>query len=83
MYMQHHDHVQTTKHTSINLKTTVWAWLIGGFNPVEENISISQVGSFPQVGVEIKNIWNHHPNDICHCENQVNTITDIIDAILE
>ena len=23
--------------------------------------SISQMGSFPQVGVKIKNIWNHHP----------------------
>ena len=22
--------------------------------------NISQIGSFPQVGVEIKNIWNHH-----------------------
>ena len=21
---------------------------------------ISQIGSFPQVGVKIKNIWNHH-----------------------
>ena len=21
---------------------------------------ISQMGSFPQVGVKIKNIWNHH-----------------------
>ena len=23
--------------------------------------NISQIGSFPQVGVKIKNIWNHHP----------------------
>ena len=23
--------------------------------------NISQVGSFPQVGVNIKNVWNHHP----------------------
>ena len=22
--------------------------------------NISQIGSFPQVGVKIKNIWNHH-----------------------
>ena len=22
--------------------------------------SVSQIGSFPQVGVKIKNIWNHH-----------------------
>ena len=25
---------------------------------------ISQTGSFPQVGVKIKNIWNHHPVDL-------------------
>ena len=24
--------------------------------------NISQIGSFPQVGVKIKNIWNHHPD---------------------
>ena len=23
--------------------------------------NISQIGSFPQVGVKIQNIWNHHP----------------------
>ena len=23
--------------------------------------NISQIGSFPPVGVKIKNIWNHHP----------------------
>ena len=23
--------------------------------------NISQIGSFPQVGMNIKNIWNHHP----------------------
>ena len=23
--------------------------------------TISQIGSFPQVGVKIKNIWNHQP----------------------
>ena len=22
--------------------------------------NISQIGSFPQIGVKIKNIWNHH-----------------------
>ena len=25
------------------------------------NIIISQTGSFPRVGLKIKNIWNHHP----------------------
>ena len=28
--------------------------------------NISQIGSFPQVGVKIKNIWNHHPEKILH-----------------
>ena len=26
--------------------------------------NISQIGSFPQVGVNIKNIWNHHLENI-------------------
>ena len=33
--------------------------LVGGFNPSE---NISQLGSFPQVGVKIKDIWNHYPD---------------------
>ena len=32
--------------------------LVGGFNPSEKYAC--QIGSFPQVGVKIKNIWNHH-----------------------
>ncbi len=24
--------------------------------------NISQAGSFPQIGVNIKNMWNHHPD---------------------
>ena len=32
--------------------------LVGGFNHLK---NISQIGSFPQVGVKMKNIWNHHP----------------------
>ena len=31
----------------------------GGFNPFEKYAR--QIGSFPQVGVKIKHIWNHHP----------------------
>jgi len=31
--------------------------LVGGFNPIE---FFSEIGSFPQVGVKIKNIENHH-----------------------
>ena len=34
-------------------------FLVGGFNPFEKYIS--QIGWFPQVGMKIKNIWNHHP----------------------
>ena len=32
---------------------------VGGFNPSEKYAR--QIGSFPQVGMKIKNIWNHHP----------------------
>ena len=32
--------------------------LVGGFNPVEKYDR--HIGSFPQVGMKIKNIWNHH-----------------------
>ena len=32
--------------------------LVGGFNPPEKNIS--QNGNLPQIGVKIKNVWNHH-----------------------
>ena len=31
--------------------------LVGVFNPFE---AIRQIGSFPQVGVKMKNLWNHH-----------------------
>ena len=40
-----------------NIFQTANFWLVGGFNPFE---NISQFGSFPQVEVNIKNIWNHH-----------------------
>ena len=33
--------------------------LVGGFNPFEKYAR--QIGSFPQVGVKIKNVGNHHP----------------------
>ena len=32
--------------------------LVGGFNPFEKYSR--QIGSFPQVGVKLKHIWNHH-----------------------
>ena len=38
--------------------TITYNFLVGGFNPIENYIS--QIGSFPQVGVNIKNLWNHH-----------------------
>ena len=31
---------------------------VGGFNNLK---NISQIGSFPQVGVKVKDLWNHHP----------------------
>ena len=27
--------------------------------------NISEIGSFPQVGVKIKNIWNQHLDSVC------------------
>ncbi len=33
-------------------------YLVGGFNPSEKYAR--QIGPFPQVGMKIKNIWNHH-----------------------
>ena len=37
--------------------------LVGGFNPFEKYAR--EIGSFPQGGVNIKNIWNHHPVTWC------------------
>ena len=35
--------------------------LVGGFNMVSTHLKkISQIGSFPQVGVNMKNVWSHH-----------------------
>ena len=36
---------------------TFYSHLVGGFNPSEKYIS--QIESFPQVGMKIKNSWNH------------------------
>ena len=33
-------------------------YLVGGFDPIEKYAC--QIGSFPQVGMNIRNIWNHH-----------------------
>ena len=35
--------------------------------------NISQIGSFPQVGLKIKNIWNHHPDIYIY----INTTTHV------
>ena len=36
--------------------------LVGGWtNPLE---NISQIGNLPQIGVKIKNIWNHHQENL-------------------
>ena len=34
-------------------------FLVAGFNPSEKYYS-SQIGNLPQLGVKIKNLWNHH-----------------------
>ena len=36
-------------------KYWIYVFLVGGFKK-----NISQNGNFPQIGVKIKNIWNHH-----------------------
>ena len=35
------------------MRTHVYIYLLGGFSPFE---NISKIGSFPQIGVKIKNI---------------------------
>ena len=45
--------------------------LVGGFNPK----NICQNGSFPQVGVKINNIWNHHLVYICLAQGGSSRIT--------
>ena len=34
--------------------------LVGGFKPFHEKYYSSQIGNLPQIGVKMKNIWNHH-----------------------
>ena len=36
--------------------------------------NISQIGNFPQVGVKMKNIWNHHPDDFYTCRRSKNLL---------
>ena len=53
----HHLHGRVVAHsTSLYVYNS---YLVGGFNPFEKHYS-SQIGWFPQVGLKIKNIWNHH-----------------------
>ncbi len=56
------------------LNKCCWIYhLVGGFNPFEKYENISQIGSFPQVGMKINNIWNHHLVimyvSLCHQQN--------------
>ena len=44
---------------SLNFKSKFQGHLVGGFNSTLLK-NISQIGSFPQVGLKIKNVWNHH-----------------------
>ena len=34
--------------------------LVGGFHVSTPLRNISQIGNFPQIGVKMKNFWNHH-----------------------
>jgi len=42
-------------------------YLVGGFNPIE---NMSQIGNLPQLGMNIKNIWNHQL-DMFNCNYTV------------
>ena len=55
--------VKSTKGTSSSPVAesvdSFWShFIVGGFNPSEK---YSRIGSSPQVGLKITNIWNHHP----------------------
>ena len=58
---------ETKKTTLWNLtppsshSTSLNIFLVGGFNPFEKYDR--QIGSSPQVGMNMKNLWNHHPAD--------------------
>ena len=47
---------------SLTFNIGVQLYLVDYFNPFEKYAR--QIGSFPQIEVKIKNIWNHHP-DTC------------------
>ena len=47
----------------------------GGLNPCEKYAP--QIGSFPQIGVKIKNVWNHHPEKLFPSTNN-NTTTEAL-----
>ena len=45
-------------HINLTGKPGIHHWLV-----VSTHLKhISQIGSFPQVGMKMKNIWNHHPD---------------------
>ena len=56
-------HLRLPRKPMVNVTSWDLTKLAGGFkvfNP-SEKICNRQIGSFPQVWVKIKNIWNHHP----------------------
>ena len=46
------------------------SWLVVWTNPFEKYAR--QIGSSPQLGVNIKNIWNHHPDQLTLAEVKKN-----------
>ena len=52
--MKSSSHGKKNQETSIRVRLTI---LVGGFNPSEKYAR--QIGSFPQIGMKINNIWNH------------------------
>ena len=39
-------------------QASIFRYLVGGFNPSAKYAR--QIGSFPQIGMNTKNVWNHH-----------------------
>ena len=56
------DTLKQFEHTNHPSKNEPLGGLVGEFNPFEKYAR--QIGSFPQVGGKIKNIWNHQPKAI-------------------
>ncbi len=52
--------IKNSNQNGKNMTSNIYNWLV-----VSTHLkNISQIESFPQVGVKIKNIWNHHLDNV-------------------